>query len=45
MQKIFVLTLSAFRFEISIFTSPGSCISFTLHLLQLVYDIQSMAQF
>ena len=40
MQKV-----SAFCFEISSFSFPGYCISFILHLLQLVCDIQSMNQF
>ena len=45
-QKIFVvLKLSAFCFEISNFSFPGCCISFILHLLQLVCGIQSMAKF
>ena len=42
-QKIFVvLKLRAFCFEISSFSSPGCCISFILHLVQLV---SGMAQF
>ena len=51
MKKIFIqkliamLKLSDFCFEISSFFSPNRCISFILHLLQLVCDIKSMAQF
>ena len=45
-QKVFiVLRLSAFCFEIARFSSPGCCISFTLHLLHLVWGIQSMIEF
>ena len=44
-QKILiVLKLSAFYLEISSFSSPGCCIGFILHLLQLVCGIQSMSQ-
>ena len=39
------LKLNASCFEISSFSSPGSCISFILHLLRVVSGIQSMAQF
>ena len=46
MQKVFlVLKLSAFCFEISSFSVPGCCISFILHLLQMVCGIQSIVQF
>ena len=46
MQEIFVvLKLSTFYFEISTFCSPGCCIGFIFHLLQLVCGVQSMAQF
>ena len=45
-QKIFfVLKLSAFCFEVTSVSSPGYCINFTLHLLQLVYGSQNMAHF
>ena len=44
-KKFTVLKLSAFCFEISSFSSPSYCISFILHLLQLVCGIQSVAQF
>ena len=43
-QKVFIV-LSAFCFDVGRFSSPGCCISFTLHLLHLVLGIQSMIEF